>query len=345
MRRARSFIGATTTLLLAACAGAPLPDDLWRAQQLESQSPERAQQIYAAFEARCRTQPLANDDCALAAVRSAELAEDHQQWQPAYAAWLRAATMSHVATTRARAWSRAASLAHARLGDDNAARELAWRCVENAPDERSTDDALTLAVRLDEPRDWQALAAKLAELQTRLERFDIADNIAYARALLFTRHEHDADAIAAFDALAEHWPRSSLRDDAIWRAAGLARAAGDFQGALRRLRAMVATKRVALITGSYNYLQLDDAQLLIGKIYLDDLHDLTRAGDAFERLADDFKESTLRDDALLELTRVRRAQNDKDAACKAVQRLIRDFPDSNHLREAETEKAELDCGE
>ena len=137
----------------------------------------------------------------------------------------------------------------------------------------------------------------------------------------------------------------SLRDDSLWRAASLARAAGDFQGAVRRLRQMVEIRRGALITGSYNYLQLDDAQLLIGKIYMDDLHDPLRAADAFSRLADDFKESTLRDDALLELVRVRRAQSDNPGACKTIERLIRDFPDSKHMREAETQKAELDCGE
>jgi TolA-binding protein len=339
----RAFVVAA--LVLAGCAGKPLPPDLARAQSLETASPERAQQLYAAIEDRCRTQPLEGDDCALAALRTAELDEDQQQWAPAYAAWLRAAATSHVGSTRARSLARAASLAHARLGDDKSARELAWRCVEKEPDERSTDDALTLAIRLDEPRDWAALAAKLGELQTRLARFDVADNIAYDRAMLFTRHERDADAIAAFDALVAGWPRSSLRDDAMWRAAGMARAAGDFQGALRRLHQMVETRRDALITGSYNYLQLDDAQLLIGKIYIDDLHDLVRAADAFSRLADDFKESTLRDDALLELVRVRRAQNDTVAACKTLERLVRDFPDSNHMRETQTQKAELDCGE
>jgi TolA-binding protein len=336
---------AAAALALSACAGQHLPPDLAHAQSLETASPERARQIYAAIEERCKSQPLDGDDCAQAAVRTAELGEDQQQWAAAYAAWLRAAATSHLGSTRARSLARAASLAHARLGDDNSARELAWRCVEHEPDERSSDDALTLAVRLDEARDWAALAAKLAELQTRLARFGIGDNLAYDRAMLLTRHERDADAIAAFDALVAGWPRSSLRDDAMWRAAGMARTAGDFQGALRRLRQMVETRRDALITGSYNFLQLDDAQLLIGKIYIDDLHDLVRAADAFSRLADDFKESTLRDDALLELTRVRRAQNDTVAACKTLERLIRDFPDSNHMREAETQKSELDCGE
>lgn len=338
-----SFVGAA--LALSACAGRSPPPDLARAQSLETSSPTEARRLYAAIEERCKSQPLDGDDCAQAAVRTAELGEDQQQWAAAYAAWLRAAATSHVGSTRARSLARAASLAHARLGDDKSARELAWRCVENEPDERSSDDALTLAVRLDEARDWAALAARLGELQTRLARFGIADNIAYARAMLLTRNEHDADAIAAFDALVAGWPRSSLRDDALWRAAGLARAAGDFQGALRRLRQMVDTRRGAHISGSFNYPQLDQAQLLIGKIYIDDLHDLVRADDAFSRLADDFKESALRDDALLELTRVHRAQNDNVAACKTLERLIRDFPDSEHMREAETQKAELDCGE
>src|SRR6202012_2633848 len=132
------------------------------------------------------------------------------------------------------------------------------------------------------------------------------------------RHDRAADAIAVFDTLANDWPHSSLRDDALWRAANLARTGGDFQGALRRLRLMLSTRKDAIITGSYNYLQLDDAQLLVGRIYLDDLHDPARAAEAFELLADDYPASTLRDDALYDLARARREAHDVPAACRAL---------------------------
>src|SRR5207248_4427551 len=133
---------------------------------------------------------------------------------------------------------------------------------------------------------------------------------------------------------ADSYPHSGLRDDGLWRAAELLRGSGDFDGALRRLRRILASRKDALITGSYNYLQLDDAQLLTGRIYLDDLHDPARAAEAFQLLADDYPESVLRDDALYDLARAKREQHDVPAACRALARLIKQFPDGNRVRAA-----------
>jgi outer membrane protein assembly factor BamD (BamD/ComL family) len=158
-----------------------------------------------------------------------------------------------------------------------------------------------------------------------------------------SRHEQRDQAVAIFDELADAYPHSSLRDDGLWRAAELLRKSGDFDGALRRLRRITSTKRRALITGSYNYLQLDDAQLEIGRIYLDDLHDPKSAAKAFETLADDYPDSTLRDDALYDLARARREQRDDAAACRALARLIKQFPDGNRVRAARAMMQELAC--
>src|SRR2546429_589135 len=78
-----------------------------------------------------------------------------------------------------------------------------------------------------------------------------------------------AGAVRGGAALAAGYRRSSLRDDALWRAAHLLREHGDAAGALARLRLLLATRRRALITGSYNSEWLDDAQLLVGRIQLD----------------------------------------------------------------------------
>ena len=171
--------------------------------------------------------------------------------------------------------------------------------------------------RSDEPRDWQALAQRLAALYPRVVKFDVGDNVMFEHGMLLSRHDQPTEAVAVFDALADAYPHSSLRDDGLWRAAALLRARGDFDGALARLKRILASRKDALITGSYNYLQLDDAQLLVGRIYLDDLHDPARAAEAFELLADDYPESVLRDDALYELARAKQEQHDVPAACRA----------------------------
>jgi tetratricopeptide (TPR) repeat protein len=339
-------VRAALALLVASigCSGAPLPADFAHAQSLESTDPERARTIYEALDQRCRHgERLAHDDCALVAVRLAEVAESTARWSDAEAAWRHAADVTRQPRTAARALQRAADVAHADLHDDGAAAALAWRVVESYPDEIAADDALKLAVRIDEPRDWQALAARLAALYPRVVKFDVGDNVMFERGMLLARHDRAAEAIAIFDGLADAYPHSSLRDDGLWRAAELLRGSGDFEGALRRLRRILSSRKDAIITGSYNYLQLDDAQLLVGRIYLDDLHDPARAAEAFELLADDFPESVLRDDALFDLARARREQHDMPAACRALARLVKQFPDGNRVRAARSLQAELAC--
>jgi tetratricopeptide (TPR) repeat protein len=334
---------ALAVAVVAGCSGAPLPADFAHAQSLESTDPERARKIYDGLDARCQHDLLEHDDCALVAVRLAELDEAAGRWRDAASTWQRAAAVTRQPRTIARALQRAADITHARLGDDAAAAALAWRVVESYPDEIAADDALKLALRIDEPRDWVALAARLAALYPRVVRFDVGDNVLFERGMLLARHERAAEAVAIFDELADAYPHSSLRDDGLWRAAELLRRSGDFEGALRRLRRILASRKDAIITGSYNYLQLDDAQLLVGRIYLDDLHDPAHAAEAFELLADDYPSSVLRDDALYDLARARREQHDLPAACRALARLVKQFPDGNRVRAAQTLQQELAC--
>ena len=343
MRRAVTVVAAAVVAAAAGCSGAPLPADFAHAQSLESTDPDRARSLYEALDARCAHERLAHDDCALVAVRRAELDESAGRFADAERHWLRAAEVTAQPRTAARALARAADVAHADLGDDGAAAALAWRTVESYPDEIAADDALKLAIRIDEPRDWQALAARLAALYPRVVKFDVGDNVLFERGMLLQRHDRATEAIAIFDALADAYPHSSLRDDGLWRAAELLRARGDFEAALARLRRILGSRKDALITGSYNYLQLDDAQLLVGRIYLDDLHDPARAAEAFELLADDYPESTLRDDALYDLARAKREQRDTPAACRALARLVKQFPDGNRVRAARSLMQELAC--
>ncbi|HEY2744337.1 MAG TPA: tetratricopeptide repeat protein [Polyangia bacterium] len=334
---------AALALLAFGCSGAPLPADFAHAQSLESTDPARARTLYDALDARCKHEKLAHDDCALVTVRLAELDESAGRFADAEVAWQRAAAITTQPRTAARALERAADVAHAELHDDHAAAALAWRVVESYPDEIAADDALRIAIRIDEPRDWAALAARLAALYPRLVKFDIGDNLVFERGMLLARHDHAPEAIAIFDELADAYPHSSLRDDGLWRAAELLRASGDFEGALKRLRRILSSRKDALITGSSNYLQLDDAQLLVGRIYLDDLHDTARAAEAFELLADDYPASTLRDDALYELARAKQQARDVPAACRALTRLCKQFPDGNRVRAAHSLQQELGC--
>jgi hypothetical protein len=342
-------------LLVVACSGAPLPNDLKSAQEREAaRDDEGALSAYRAIHSDCeRTgRRRAHDDCATAAEREAEMLERLERWPEAYRAWLavpRLSSPQKITTGReladrkqARALGRAAELAHYRLHDEDAALQLAWKVVEEFPQEVPADDALKLAIELERKRNPLALQQKLATLWEHDKGFDLGDNLLFARAQL-------ADSVELYDQLAQTYPHSGLRDDSLWRAAELLRQKGDARGAISRLQNIVDTQKDALITGSYNSLLLDDAELLIGRIWLDDLQQPEPAALAFQNLADDFKDSVLRDDALYELARARIARHtpptdgDKKDSCAALQRLFREYPNGNMVRRARELASTIGC--
>jgi tetratricopeptide (TPR) repeat protein len=331
-------------LLLAACSGAPLATDFEMAQAREAaHDDDGARSLYEKVRVDCATHPRPHDDCALAIVREAQLDEKHHRFAEAVANYRAAAERAQEPRKAARALARAALITADELRDDDAAERLAWRTVEKWPDEMGADDALALAVRIGKKRDPAALARKLDALWPRVAKLDLGDNVLWERAELSRIAGDAAGAIHFYDELAKNYLRSSLRDDAIWQAAHLLRDAGDTKRALAHLQIILDSRRDALITGSYNSIWLDDAQLLKGQILLDDLHENARAAEAFALLADDYPESVLKDDALVELARADVALGKPADACAALERLFKKYPDSNRLRQGRALYEELAC--
>src|SRR5204863_776132 len=120
-------------------------------------------------------------------------------------------------------------------------------------------------------------------------------------------------------------------DDARWHAARISRQLHDPEGAVTRLRALLATREVAFGTGSYFSIWLDDAQLELGKILRDDLHDLPAAAAAFRQLPADYPASILKDDALYELAVTLAKSGDRPAACRALAQLAKQAPESQYI--------------
>jgi len=175
----------------------------------------------------------------------------------------------------------------------------------------------------------------MAKLLTPLAETQVADNLCWSLADL---SEHELGNVPAarayYDRIPVDYPNSGLRDDARWHAARLSRALGDPQGAAIRLRALLATREVAIGAGSYFSIWLDDAQLELGKILRDDLHEPGQAAEAFRRLPKDYPASILKDDALYELAVTQHQMNDRAAACRTVEKLIKDQPDSKYIARA-----------
>jgi tetratricopeptide (TPR) repeat protein len=207
-----------------------------------------------------------------------------------------------------------------------------WKCVTDYPDEAPAADALKLLLDDGRGRDARALAEQMAKLLTQLAETQVADNLLWSLADL-TEHElgNALGARALYDRIPLDYPDSGLRDDARWHAARISRALGDPKGAVERLRALLATREVAIGAGSYFSVWLDDGQLELGKILRDDLHDLPGAVAAFRRLPKDYPASILRDDALYELAMTLHAMNDATGACAAVRDLKKLDADSKYI--------------
>jgi hypothetical protein len=210
-----------------------------------------------------------------------------------------------------------------------------WRIITDHPDEPAAADAIRALLADGRRRDPRALAEEVGKLLTPLAGTAVADNLLWSLADL---DEHELAnlpaARALYDQIPVDYPQSGLRDDARWHAARLSRALGDPAGAATRLRALLATREVALGAGSYFSIWLDDAQLELGRILRDDLHDATGAATAFRRLSQDYPASILKDDALYELAVTLDRAGDRPRACAAVAKLARDAPESKYLARA-----------
>lgn len=333
---------------LAACSAPPVPADLARAYERERAGDvDGALAAYDAAAARCdRTlsRHRADADCGRALLGKAALLADRGRTDEAIAAYVAIGARTHDdPPPSAEGLFRAGRLAY----DADRAAEAAgylWAVVEQYPDEAFAADALAYVVRrarADAPRPlWDRLVADYATLRDT----DVADNLLWALAELAEHELADpATALELYDRIPGDHPTSGLRDDSRWRAAALATARGDFAGAATRLRALLATREVALGAGSYFSVWLDDAQLALARLLRDHLRDPAGAAAAFARLTRDYPASVLVDDALAELAALEEARGRTAAACAAAARLLAHDAASRFAAAAAARQARLGC--
>jgi tetratricopeptide (TPR) repeat protein len=322
---------------LAACSGPARQADLAAAEEAEHGGDfEDALAAYDKAQARCTPAPASPDRrqreaCAGAHLQRAELLERMGRTEDAAAAYERAAeALARDPEAAATATYRAGRL-RLDLGQDQRAYTLLWRTVTDFPDQGAASDALHLVVVDGRRRNAGQLYEELGKLVTPLAHTGVADSALFAMADL-AEHElgQPRVALAMFDKIAKDYPQSGLRDDAWWHGARLARSLGDPAGAVRRLRALLATREVSFMVGSYFSVWLDDAQLELGRILRDDLGDVAGAVAAFARLPRDYPDSVLIDDALWEIAKTWAAAGDDARTCEALDRLGREYPDSRY---------------
>lgn len=341
MVRARAIAIA----LIAACsAPAPLPELAAAERQARAGDVDQALASYRAAQASCAAIRIARqrrEACGQALVGEAELLVDAGRIDDAIRAYAAIPDKAeHDPPPSATGLYRAGVLRLARAeastppdaAEEKAAWTLLWQVVTDYPDEAFAGDAVERLLHDGRDRDARALFDQFATVAGALADTQVADNLLWAMADL-AAHElgEPAAARALYDRIPEDHPDSGLRDDARWKAAQISRQLGDGAGAATRLRALLATREVAFGAGSYFSVWLDNAQLELGLVLRDDLHDLAGAAAAFRRLGKDYPASVLRDDAQIELADTLAAAGDTTGACAALRELQKTWPDSKFM--------------
>jgi tetratricopeptide (TPR) repeat protein len=185
----------------------------------------------------------------------------------------------------------------------------------------------------------QAGLDELMALARALDKTELAELVAYLTA---EHQESLGQTQAARDAylrIAERWPYpfGAFFDGALWKASLLDEALGQPRAAVDDLEKMVAVRETTSLMGSYERKHYVPAMLRMGALYRDRLGDHAKARQVFHSLYADFKNSTMRDDALWLEAGVFRLDGDARDACDTLGTLVREFPDSRYVPCATTQ--------
>jgi len=329
---------------LLSCTAARLPEAYRRGLQLEREGRHAA--AVAAYREGARACGHDSPECRMCRLRLAETQARLGRHQEAVQSYRDLGAWTRDPATAARARERAAGVLEDHLRRPDRAFQLCLEVVLTFPAEVAAEDAFRRLLRLYPATHGggdAALIRLLLRLHRRLARSPLADTILFAAARIYRKDRAAGQALALYDRVWADHPKGELADDALWEAAQILEEQERWTDALDRYRRLLATRKDAFFVGSYNSVHLDDAQLRVGQIKLEHLDDARGALEAFATLRDDFADSILRDDAQFWIAQIHLRQGDRAAACQALARLVRDFPDGNHVRRARELLGRTEC--
>ena len=192
-----------------------------------------------------------------------------------------------------------------------------------------------LARHLDYVREHGGADAVLAFLSAeapKLGATELGETLAYRRARELDEAGKIREARDGYLECARRfpYPKGAYWDDALFRAAEKELALGDAPRAIQHLERMLAEQEGAIITGSYERGRYAQAQLKIGEIYRDVLHDDTRARRELRKVWQKHPKSTLVDDALFQEALLARSAGDAAGTCAPLSIIVGQLPDSRY---------------
>lgn len=234
------------------------------------------------------------------------------------------------------------------LGRPDEGRARLQALVESAPMTGAADRAARyLALRRapdvahDRTHD-RAIVQWLDRVSTELAETSVADNACFWAAWVRLNRLGDLGGArhGLRDFIARFSRRSALVDDAHWILAGIERRQGRVDAAIGVYEAFLALRRAAgTWLGDYRSNKLDDAAHMIGALHFHERGDLDAAERAFQRVLDEFPTSRWRDDAMWGLAGIAALRGQEEARTEWLHRLLEQHGDS---RFADAARAALD---
>jgi TolA-binding protein len=161
---------------------------------------------------------------------------------------------------------------------------------------------------------------------------ELGETAFYLRARELDEAGKLAEARDGYLACAEHYPypRGRFWDDALFRAAEKELSLGAPERAVTLLSRLLAERESASIVGSYERGRYAEAQLKLGEIYRDALHDPLRARRELRKVWTNHPKSRLADDALFQEALIARGAGDVVGTCEPLSIIVQQLPDSRY---------------
>ena len=271
-------------------------------------------------------------------VELARISEDQDEFREALERYARVRREDIDDEYGAEALYRSALIYEEHFDDGQKARDWKRRAILRYPRSVSAEFAVReLADHYSERGNLAQMQKDFRTLYKRVQGDPIGDNIMFELGRALERTEtHDDEALEAYREVVRLYNDDSLADDALWQMARIYRRHQNWRPALKALTLCADKMEVSWFIGDYNSPWANDARFQLGIINLLFLDNYDRAIQHFEQYIDDFPASVYTDDAAWHIVEARRLAGNRGAYRDALRSFIEDFPESRHVRTAQT---------
>lgn len=231
------------------------------------------------------------------------------------------------------------------LGQTDQAIEGYERIMRQFAAEGPAGRALFYRLRQFEGKTTEELAY-VREMYPQLQDTPLGDDLLMREAEILLEKGDREGGRAALERLvrAHPYPQGHRWDDAMWKLADLDEEDGRPERAIARLDAIASRNEVTTIPGSYTLPSFPRAAIRIARIYRDRLGDRSKAASAYRRMMREFPNSSLRDDAMVELGELYLDDGEAPRGCAILRDAVEEYEVGSARRRA-AERVEADCNE